>query len=115
MALKSDWEWFLDAPERYADVLGEGGLATYRERLDREWEKLPAVQPDPERRFHPREPERFRVSHLKESLARAAGSVASSSPSSPTISLLPTSSIASRPSSRRPAASARRSPGSSVA
>ncbi len=29
VALKSDWEWFLDAPRRYADVLGEEGLAAY--------------------------------------------------------------------------------------
>jgi Family of unknown function (DUF6880) len=74
-ALKSEWEWFLDAPEAYAEVLGEEGLAAYRERLDREWEKLAPQPPDPERRYFAREPDRFRVTHLKESLARGAGSI----------------------------------------
>jgi hypothetical protein len=30
--LKTDWEWFLDAPERYREVLGDEGLAAYRTR-----------------------------------------------------------------------------------
>jgi hypothetical protein len=74
-ALKSDWEWFLDAPEAYAEVLGEEGLAAFRERLDREWEKLAPQPPDPERRYFARESGRFRITCLKESLARGAGSI----------------------------------------
>jgi len=75
IALKSDWEWFLDAPEAYADALGEDGLATYREQLDGAWEKLAPLSADPGRRHFEREPDRFRITHLKESLARSAGSI----------------------------------------
>ena len=72
-ALKSDWEWFLDAPQRYGNVLGEEGLAAYRARLDREWEALPALPPAEPRMlaFHDRR--RFTVTRLRESLARAGG------------------------------------------
>ena len=74
-ALKSDWEWFLDAPTRYADVLGDEGLAVYRGRLEREWQKLPPLDPSPSP-FSPRhDHSRFTVTYLREQLARAHGSV----------------------------------------
>lgn len=74
VALKSDWDWFLDAPQRYAEVLGEEGLAAYRSRLEREWEALPPLPPSrrPHARFDGR---RFTVTQLRKSLARAAGSI----------------------------------------
>jgi uncharacterized Zn finger protein len=74
-ALKSDWEWFLDAPQRYADVLGEEGSAAYRARLEREWEKLPALPPSETSVFGFHDGYRFTVTRLRESLARAGGSV----------------------------------------
>ncbi len=74
-ALKSDWEWFLDAPERYADVLGEEGLAAYRERLEREWEALPPLGPTEAGLIRRVDSRRFRLTHLREGLARAGGSV----------------------------------------
>jgi tetratricopeptide (TPR) repeat protein len=73
--LKGDWEWFLDAPERYADVLGEEGLAAYRDRLGREWEALPPLGPARTRTIAQVDGRRFRITHLRESLARAGGSV----------------------------------------
>jgi tetratricopeptide (TPR) repeat protein len=74
-ALKSDWEWFLDAPERYADVLGEEGLAAYRDRLEREWEALSALRPAGTRLIAYVDGRRFRITHLRENLARVGGSV----------------------------------------
>jgi tetratricopeptide (TPR) repeat protein len=75
MALKSDWEWFLDAPERYADVLGEEGLAAYRDRLEREWEALPQPRLGGTGFAERVDSRRFVVTYLRESLARAGGSV----------------------------------------
>ncbi len=75
IALKSDWEWFLDAPERYADVLGEEGLAAYRDRLEREWEALPPLGPTEAGLIGRVDGRRFRVTHLREGLARAGGGV----------------------------------------
>lgn len=74
--LKSDWEWFLRAAERYRDVLGEDGLAAYRGRLEREWETLPALPPEQKRPFlRSYDSRRATVTFLRESLARAEGNV----------------------------------------
>jgi uncharacterized Zn finger protein len=75
LTLKSDWEWFLDAPQRYADVLGEQGLAAYRSRLEREWEALPALPPSRALSVRFFEGNRFRVTELRKSLARATGDI----------------------------------------
>ena len=75
LALKSDWEWLLDAPQRYAAVLGEEGLAAYRARLEQEWEKLPALPPTEKSVLGFHDGRRFTVTRLRESLARAGGSV----------------------------------------
>lgn len=73
--LKTDWEWFLDAPQRYRDVLGEDGLLAYRSRLDREWETLPQLDPEPRRFLHSFDGRRTTITYLRESLARADGSL----------------------------------------
>lgn len=70
----SDWEWFLDAPTRYADVLGDDGLAAFRERIEPEWQQLPALPATRDRFGFRYEPGRFRVTFLREELARAGGS-----------------------------------------
>ena len=75
LALKSDWEWFLDAPLRYADVLGDQGLAAYRARLECEWEALPVLQPSQNAVFGRFDGRRFTVMELRKSLARAGGNV----------------------------------------
>ena len=72
LALRSSWELFLDAPVRYADVLGEDGLAAFRERLEREWEKLPPLPPGARSAFGDG---RFTLTYLREQVARAGGSI----------------------------------------
>lgn len=74
--LKTDWEWFLEAPGRYRDVLGEDGLAAYRARLEREWEPLPQLHPQEEQQFlRSFDGRRATITYLRESLARADGSI----------------------------------------
>jgi len=70
-AIHSEWETFLDSVDRYADVLGERGLARYRSLAERVWESvLPAGQDDADHYGL-----QFRITFLMESLARIAGSV----------------------------------------
>ena len=75
LASDSDWEWFLDAPTRYADVLGDDGLDAFRGRVGPEWHKLPAVPPSREPFRVGWDRRRFAVAHLREEIARAGGSV----------------------------------------
>jgi len=75
LADDSDWEWFLDAPTRYADVLGDEGLEAFRRRIEPEWQKLPALPATRDRAGFSYEAGRFRVTYLREGLARAGGSV----------------------------------------
>ena len=75
LASDSDWEWFLDAPVRYADVLGEDGLDAFRKRIEPEWSKLPALPPARDRFGVRFDGARFTVTYLREGLARAGGSV----------------------------------------
>jgi uncharacterized Zn finger protein len=69
--LKSDWDFFRDTAEMYADVLGPQGLAEYSRLAEAEWKKLPALVPgdDDNERFG----ERFRITSIMESLARQSG------------------------------------------
>lgn len=62
--LESDWDTFFGAVERYADVLGEHGIARYRELAEAAW----ASEPEPGSR-------RFRLSRIMEDLARSEGDV----------------------------------------
>lgn len=71
----SDLEWFLDAPGRYADVLGDEGLDAFGEALEPAWSALPPRLPSRERTFEHWDGSRWRITHLRESLARARGSV----------------------------------------
>ena len=73
--LASDWDVFSGAVERYAEVLGEEGLAEYRRLAEDEWSKVPAREPDPDRRPRARSHHDFTVTQMMESLARAVGDV----------------------------------------
>jgi uncharacterized Zn finger protein len=75
LELKSQWEWFLDAAERYRDVLGEEGLAAYRARLEREWETVPQLMPRVDGSYHSHDSRRWTITHLRERLAKAEGNV----------------------------------------
>jgi tetratricopeptide (TPR) repeat protein len=70
--LQSDWGIFGDAVEKYADVLGEKGLAEYRRLADEEWRKVPALGPDDKSAYDSR---RSRITGLMERLARLGGNV----------------------------------------
>ena len=71
LALRDGWEWLLDAPLRYADVLGEEGLAAYRARLEREWEAIPQLLPSSTSIYTSYDRHRFTVTEMRANLARA--------------------------------------------
>jgi len=70
--LEGDWETFYGAVERYADVLGERGIARYRELAEASWASEPELGPGSRRGWDSR---RFRLSRVMEDLARAEGDV----------------------------------------
>src|SRR4051812_47178159 len=74
-AMASDYELFIDAPERYAEVIGDEGLDAYAVLLERAAAKLPTPAEDDDRRFQPGWARRYLVNHLRESVARGRGDV----------------------------------------
>jgi tetratricopeptide (TPR) repeat protein len=71
--LRTDYDTFHGAAETYADVLGKKGLTVYRTLAEAEWVKVPALGPgrdDPEKYG-----KRFRITHIRETLARHTGAV----------------------------------------
>lgn len=69
--LRGQWDIFYGAVESYAGVLGQRGLAVYRQLAEAEWAKVPALGPHrAEGGDHAR---RFRVTQVMEALARQAG------------------------------------------
>jgi hypothetical protein len=70
--LEGAWETFFGAVERYADVLGERGIARYRELAEAAWANEPELGPGSSRAWSSR---RFRLSRIMEDLARAEGDV----------------------------------------
>ncbi len=68
--LTGDWEVFRGAVHRYADVLGEVGLATYRRLAEAEWARIPALGPRDEDTTD-EDGDRFNVTYMMESLAHA--------------------------------------------
>ena len=71
--LDTDWDTFMHAAEDYADVLGEKGLAEYRRLAQKEWDKIPKLGPGQDRDSYPGD--RFRITAIMESLARAKGDI----------------------------------------
>jgi uncharacterized Zn finger protein len=71
--MKSDWEVFSNAMQHYADVLGDVGLATYRELAEKAWAKLPALGPGQDRQEL--SPGRFHITQIMEELAAQTGDV----------------------------------------
>lgn len=65
----SHYDTFFEAANTYADVLGEEGLAEYRRLAEERWAPVPVLGPGEEdpRRYSG---ERFRITHVLESLAR---------------------------------------------
>ena len=73
--LESEWDVFAGAAERYADVLGEEGLAEYRRLAQEQWAAVPVRAPnaDPDRLPPMPSHHAFTVTRMMESLARASG------------------------------------------
>lgn len=71
--LRTDYDTFYGAAETYAGVLGEEGLAVYRQLAEGAWAKVPARRPgrDDTEQYG----QRFRITHIMESLARQSGDV----------------------------------------
>ncbi len=70
--LESNWETFFGAVARYADVLGESGIARYRELAEAAWAGEPERGPGSSLAWSSR---RFRLSRIMEDLTRAEGDV----------------------------------------
>lgn len=68
--LDGDWDVLRGAAERYADVLGDEGLATYRRLAEAEWARIPALGPRDEDTAD-EDGDRFNVAYMMGSLARA--------------------------------------------
>ena len=71
--LRTDWDTFYGAAERYAGVLGKEGLALYRALAEEQWERVPALSPGV--KDAQTYGKRFRITHIMETLARASGDV----------------------------------------
>ena len=67
-----EWDIFIDSVERYADVLGEEGIAELRRLAEARWAELP--QRPPGSGFDPT-PGRFHLERMMEKLALHAGDV----------------------------------------
>lgn len=72
--LYSEWETFYGAPEAYADVLGDVGLAVFRRLAEEVWSEVPPLT-SPEERERLRSTFRFNITQMMESLARLTGDV----------------------------------------
>lgn len=71
MEVDTEWDILIDSAKRYADLLGDEGLAEMRRLADERWSQLPPVDPDRrrsgERHFH--------LTRMMETLAEVAGDV----------------------------------------
>lgn len=70
--VEGEWDTFLGAVERYADVLGNLGIARYRELAEAAWADEPELRPGSSRA---RSSRRYRLSQIMEGLTRAEGDV----------------------------------------
>jgi tetratricopeptide (TPR) repeat protein len=68
--LKSEWDMFDEAALRYAEVLGEQGLAAYREFAEGAWAQVPQRGPD-----DPFDIGHRRIARMMEALAKTTGDV----------------------------------------
>jgi hypothetical protein len=72
--LSDDWETFSSVATRYAEVLGERGLARYRQLAEAEWAKVPALGPGGDKN-QTWKGNRYRITEIMEALARRADDV----------------------------------------
>jgi hypothetical protein len=67
-----DWDIFIDSVERYADVLGDDGIAELRRLAGERWAELPTVGPGARSDSHAKA---FHLSRMMEKLTERAGDV----------------------------------------
>jgi uncharacterized Zn finger protein len=72
--LEGRWDVFDQAVSRYAEVLGEAGLARYRELAEEAWAEVPKLAPgeDSSERYG----SRLRVTRIMQALAHSSGNLA---------------------------------------
>lgn len=72
--VEGEWDIFDRSVLRYADVLGEAGIAHYRGLAQERWESVPQLSPgeDTRGRYGPR----FRITRIMETLAELSGGLA---------------------------------------
>ncbi len=77
LELESQWDEFADAAERYADILGETGLAEYRRLAEERWSDVPARGPGESRHLDGASDTHHEstVTRMMEAVARASGDV----------------------------------------
>jgi uncharacterized Zn finger protein len=66
-AVASEYDVFLDVLPEYEEVLGQAGMARYRELVEQQWRKLPPMKPDG---YSAR---RVVITHLMEKVAESSG------------------------------------------
>jgi hypothetical protein len=71
--LEGDWDTFSGAAQTYADVLGDAGIAHYRELAEAEWGTVEPLEPSDG--YPDRDARRFRITQIMESLARLSGNL----------------------------------------
>ncbi|MGE3621994.1 MAG: DUF6880 family protein, partial [Acidimicrobiia bacterium] len=71
MEVDTEWDILIDSAKRYADLLGDEGLAEMRRLAHERWAQLPPVDPD-RRRSGKRH---FHLTRMMETLAEVAGDV----------------------------------------
>jgi hypothetical protein len=69
--LEGEFDVFSGAVERYAEILGAGGMKVYRELAEAEWKKVPAQTAGEDSEWS----KHFRIRHIMESLARTSGDI----------------------------------------
>lgn len=69
----AEWDILVDSVPRYADVLGEAGIAEFRRLAEERWRAVPAVGPG--EKDDERYGSRFRITRIMERLAEHAGDV----------------------------------------
>ncbi|QYG93240.1 hypothetical protein HC251_12935 [Iamia sp. SCSIO 61187] len=72
MEVDTEWDILIDSAQRYADLLGDDGLAEMRRLAEERWAQLPPVDPDPRRRANRGN---FHLTRMMETLAEVAGDV----------------------------------------
>ncbi len=84
--MATDYELFYDAVDAYAPLLGESGRRRYAELVRAEWERLPALRPEHDRRTkqafttflgedeeYSERSKRFRITYVMKLLAKQSG------------------------------------------